>query len=166
MRTSLGFAVAALFFAVSGYAHAAEPTMCTMQYDPVCAAKDGVKRTYGNSCTAGADSAQVLYEGECRAQEAYVPPKNCTAWFDGCNRCSRSESDEAMCTMMACMGEPQAGYCTAYTEGTAPEILPKAEEITVERALAATGTSAAEVSVGSFFTRLWIYMMTRLAGIF
>lgn len=166
MRTSLGFAVAALFFGISGYTYAAEPTMCTMQYDPVCAVKDGVERTYGNSCTAGADGAVVLYTGECRAQETYVPPKNCTAWFDGCNRCSRTEKGEAMCTMMACTGAPQAGYCTAYSDGTATEIAPKPEKIPIEEALTATGTSPAEVTVGSFFTRLWTYIVTRLAGIF
>ena len=166
MRTSLGFAVGALLFGISGYAYAAEPTMCTMQYDPVCAVKDGIERTYGNSCTAGADDAMVLYEGECRQQETYVPPETCTAWFDGCNRCSRGENGDAMCTMMACMGAPQPGYCTAYKDGTPPEIAPKPEEMAIEEALAATGTSPAEVTVGSFFTRLWTYLMARFAGIF
>lgn len=44
---------------------AAEPIMCTMQYDPVCATKDGTERTYGNSCTAGADGATFVHRGEC-----------------------------------------------------------------------------------------------------
>jgi hypothetical protein len=164
MRLSLALVVALLL--AGGSVQAAEPTMCTMQYDPVCAVKDGVESTYGDSCTAGAANAQVLYKGECRPQEAYVPPKNCTAWFDGCNHCSRTESGEAMCTMMACMGAPQPGYCTAYTDGTPPEMAPEPEKPTMEEALAATGTSPAEVTVGSFFTRLWTYLVTRLAGIF
>lgn len=165
MRFSLVFAVAALLWA--GTAFAAEPVMCTMQYDPVCAVKDGERRTYGNSCTAGADGAVVLYEGECGAEEpGYTPPANCTAWFDGCNSCSRSEEGEAMCTMMACTGAPKAGYCTAYAgEGPAVDA-PEPEAPTVEEALAATGTSPAEVTVGSFFTRLWTYIVARLAGMF
>lgn len=166
MRTSLGFAIAAVLFGVSGYAYAAEPTMCTMQYDPVCAVKDGVERTYGNSCSAGADDALVMYAGECRQQEAYVPTETCTAWFDGCNRCSRAETGEAMCTMMACMGAPQAGYCTAYKDGSVSEVAPGPEAVAVEEALAATGTSPAEVTVGSFFTRLWTYLMARFGAIF
>lgn len=165
MRTSLVLAIAILF--TGGVALAAEPTMCTMQYDPVCAVKDGERRTYGNSCTAGADGATVLYRGECRTQ-GYVPPENCTAWFDGCNSCSRSENGEAMCTLMACEGAQREGYCTEYEKGTAPEIVPAPEKPTptVEEALAATGTSAAEVSLQSFFTRLWTYLVARISGIF
>ena len=45
------------------------PTMCTMQYEPVCAEKqvqcvkapcDPIKQTYGNSCMAAADQAKVI----------------------------------------------------------------------------------------------------------
>ena len=28
------------------------PTVCTQQYDPVCATKNGMRRTYSNACTA------------------------------------------------------------------------------------------------------------------
>jgi hypothetical protein len=141
--------------------------MCTMQYDPVCAMKSGERRTYGNSCTAGADGATVLYRGECGAETpTYTPPANCTAWFDGCNSCSRSENGEAMCTMMACEGAPRAGYCTQYQEGSVPKNVPVPEKPSMEEALAATGTTASEVSMQSFFTRLWTYMLTRLASVF
>lgn len=42
------------------------PIACTMQYAPVCGkTKDGVTKTFGNSCTLGAEKAEFLYEGEC-----------------------------------------------------------------------------------------------------
>lgn len=53
----------------------AEPIACTMEYAPVCAEKqvvcitapcNPVQQTYGNKCSAKADGAKVLYEGECR----------------------------------------------------------------------------------------------------
>lgn len=31
-----------------------------------------------------------------------VVPKNCQAWFDGCNSCSRSENNQAICTQLYC----------------------------------------------------------------
>ncbi|HEY0980227.1 MAG TPA: hypothetical protein VGE18_02340 [Candidatus Paceibacterota bacterium] len=44
------------------------PTMCTMQYMPVCGkSPSGVTKTYGNSCMLGADKATTLYEGECKS---------------------------------------------------------------------------------------------------
>lgn len=53
------------------------PTMCTMQYQPVCG-KDssGAIKTYGNSCMLGAAKAQFLYDGECKAAESKVPAKD------------------------------------------------------------------------------------------
>lgn len=45
-----------------------EPTICTMQYAPVCGkAADGTEKTYGNSCMLGADKATHLHDGECTA---------------------------------------------------------------------------------------------------
>lgn len=53
------------------------PTMCTMQYQPVCG-KDssGAIKTYGNSCALGAVKAQYLYDGECKAPVSKVPAKD------------------------------------------------------------------------------------------
>lgn len=53
------------------------PTMCTMQYQPVCG-KDssGTIKTYGNSCTLGAAKAQFLYDGECKTTVSNVPAKD------------------------------------------------------------------------------------------
>lgn len=33
-----------------------------------------------------------------------IAPANCTAWFDGCNECSRS-GEQVMCTLKACAAE-------------------------------------------------------------
>ncbi|MBY0328831.1 hypothetical protein K2Q02_01920, partial [Patescibacteria group bacterium] len=63
------------------------PTMCTMQYAPVCGKKDtGVRcvttpcpsyeiKTYGNSCMLKGDKAEYLYEGECKTESTTVTPK-------------------------------------------------------------------------------------------
>lgn len=51
--------------------------MCTMQYAPVCGkGQDGIVRTYGNSCTLGAENATFLYEGECKPEAGQVPQQD------------------------------------------------------------------------------------------
>lgn len=45
-----------------------EPTMCTMQYDPVCGMSNDTVVTYGNACGAGVEKAQVLHRWECVAE--------------------------------------------------------------------------------------------------
>lgn len=119
-----------LLFAQS--ALAAEGSVCTMEYAPVCAAKQvqcirapcyPVYQTYSNSCMAVSDHATLIHAGACtegetgpvKPTEAYVPPADCTAWFDGCNSCSRGTNGEALCTKKACLvAEP--GYCTTYKD--------------------------------------------------
>ena len=69
----LRLAVAA---AVSGLALSAAPAgaqlffgkqpVCTLQYQPVCATRGGMTRTYGNACQARADGARIIAQGECR----------------------------------------------------------------------------------------------------
>jgi peptidoglycan hydrolase-like protein with peptidoglycan-binding domain len=49
------------------------PVMCTMQYAPVCGRSvDGTVKTFGNSCTLGAEKAVFLYNGECKVPS--IPP--------------------------------------------------------------------------------------------
>lgn len=64
-----------------------EPTMCTMQYDPVCAEVavqciqapcPPVKETFGNACMMNANkNATYLYDGECKVDDtATLPPES------------------------------------------------------------------------------------------
>jgi hypothetical protein len=152
-----------LFFAYSAFA-AETGTICTMQYAPVCAAKQvqcvrapcyPVYQTYGNSCVANADGATIIHQGECTSTEtgpiqpsteAYTPPAGCTAWFDGCNTCQKTPNGTA-CTERACFA-PAAGYCTAYASTATPEV------IATTTPVVGTTTLPVEPSDG-FFHRLW-----------
>lgn len=159
---------------------ALSPMACTQQYEPVCGAKQvqcvttpcyPVYETYGNSCMLGLDkNAYFIHEGECTEGETgpvippepYVPPKGCIAWFDGCNQCSMGDGG-AMCTLMACTGKPQAGYCTAYEKPTPPPVVtttPPAEEPS------ATTTETAPVEEPGFFTSVWILISSWFASLF
>jgi hypothetical protein len=40
-------------------------TVCTQQYDPVCAVRGGSRRTFGNACEAGRAGYRIVYGGEC-----------------------------------------------------------------------------------------------------
>jgi hypothetical protein len=43
------------------------PAVCTEQYAPVCGIKNGVTKTYSNSCFAAAGGgAKVIAQGPCR----------------------------------------------------------------------------------------------------
>lgn len=164
------------------YAGAQSPTMCTMQYDPVCGTENGTYKTYGNGCVLGAEGATYQHQGECtkaeldgRQEGTYTPPAHCTAWFDGCNRCSRSAGGQSMCTLMACMGEPRTGYCTVYSEteaeeepATVPEISEGNAGPEASPAEAETDVSAAtstENDIGFFFT-LWNKIRAWFGGLF
>lgn len=47
------------------YVEESAPTVCTMEYAPVCWYKDGVKKTYWNKCMLLADNATYKYSGTC-----------------------------------------------------------------------------------------------------
>ena len=55
-------------------------------------------------------------------QQGYVPPANCSAWYDGCNNCSRTTANgPAVCTLRACFWNAP-GYCTATFSSGKPSI--------------------------------------------
>ena len=154
---------------------------CTMQYEPVCGAQPvqcvttpcyPQYHTYGNSCVLANEGGTYIHDGECTESETgpvktaipYTPPANCTAWFDGCNSCSRSEKGYAMCTMRACVDEPAPGYCTAYEKPTIDPTLPvlqgpdltQTAPDTPAATTAATPTPQTEtINEKSFFSRMW-----------
>jgi hypothetical protein len=120
-------------------AHAAAGSICTSEYAPVCASHQvecikapcyPVYQTYGNSCLMTRDNSTYLHSGTCTVNELgpikppvppFVVPKNCTAWFDGCNFCSITPNKGTICTMRACsleLNEP--GKCTAYSTTKPP----------------------------------------------
>ncbi len=169
-------------FAIPAITKAESPMMCTMQYDPVCGTEKGVYKTYGNGCVLGAEGATYQHEGECTATElngeqegTYTPPAHCTAWFDGCNSCSRNANGQSMCTLMACMGEPKAGYCRAYgeTQTEGPPAPPKGNGSsgivtpaeTVETDVAVEATTTVETDPGFFFG-IWRAITAWFRGFF
>ncbi|MEK9184324.1 MAG: hypothetical protein AAB892_01175 [Patescibacteria group bacterium] len=170
------------FVAFTSVAFARTPTqMCTMQYDPVCGAKEvqcvrapcyPQYQTYGNACMLGNDGAAFIHKGECTPSETgpvypdpttpYTPPKGCTTWSDGCNTCSLQSDGNAACTLMACEGPPRAGYCIAYGTGSGTSSgggNSGSEVVTtpspVEPAPAATTSENVEASSEGFFLSLW-----------
>ena len=154
------------------------PTVCTMQYQPVCGAKEvqcvrapcyPQYQTYGNSCMMGVDGATFLHEGECTASETgpvvtgqYVPPAHCTAWFDGCNQCGRGPDGESFCTLRACVGDPAPGYCTAYEEVTEPAPTPAPMP---EEPIASSTVSVPEPDSG-FFKTVWQQILSFFSTLF
>jgi hypothetical protein len=71
MNTRLSLIVLAALI-VSAAARAADdptqprrPEVCSEQYSPVCAEKDGARQTYSNACFAQAAQAALVSEGQC-----------------------------------------------------------------------------------------------------
>jgi hypothetical protein len=61
-----------------------EPVMCTMQYAPVCGKlADGSQKTFGNACVLGAEKAEYLHDGECKAGPASLPAANLSLGMRG-----------------------------------------------------------------------------------
>lgn len=153
-------AMALVMLAIPALTKAESPVMCTMQYDPVCGTEKGVYKTFGNGCVLGTEGATYQHEGECTVAElngkqegTYTPPAHCTAWFDGCNSCSRNASGQSMCTLMACMGEPKAGYCRAYgeTPPPPPETNGSGSVESIDAEVVIDATTTAETDPGFLF---------------
>lgn len=110
------------FFAA--YTIAAEPTVCTMDYTPVCgevqvqcikAPCDPVQQTFGNRCQLDAAKARFLYNGECQDLT------NCSSFNDGCNTCAVENGKMTACTMMYCE-TPGVAKCTQTIDATTPNL--------------------------------------------
>lgn len=41
------------------------PQFCTREYDPVCARRGPIVRTFGNACSARAEGFQIIHGGQC-----------------------------------------------------------------------------------------------------
>ena len=48
------------------------PTVCTQDYNPVCAVKNGSAQTYPNRCNAEAARARVIAQGTCKRRPVRV----------------------------------------------------------------------------------------------
>ena len=44
------------------------PGFCTREYDPVCARRQGERRTFSNACLADRAGFQIIRRGECRRE--------------------------------------------------------------------------------------------------
>ncbi len=80
-----------------------------------------VEVSFTNRCLMEAAGATFLYEGQCRPATADPSADaKCSAWFDGCNTCTRTNPGAAgACTRMYCTppeGQAPKPYCSAYFE--------------------------------------------------
>lgn len=141
MHKNIAIILASVIIAVAGpsITEAHGPIACTVHYAPVCGTEQGVYKTYGNSCELGSTEGAVFqHQGECTAAElkgtqegTYTPPAHCTAWNDGCNSCGRGPDGQSFCTLRACLGEPRAGYCTAYADSETDDPAPVRPHVAV-----------------------------------
>lgn len=105
------------------------PTMCTMEYAPVCAEVQvqcikapcpPIKQTFGNKCMMNANKlAKFLYNGECSdTKPATVDLSTCSSYFDGCNTCTVKDGKLAWCTKKYCQTN-ETPKCLVPTVGIA-----------------------------------------------
>lgn len=182
--TYLALAVTTVLFGYGAVAHAADTTVCTADYAPVCASHQvqcikapcyPVYQTYTNACQMQRDGSSLIHMGTCSLDESgpikpapapYVPPKNCTAWFDGCNSCSKQSNGTAVCTMRACSEvSTTAGRCTAYatppaSSGGSSGTVHSGTGTSVkspEPVATSTATTTPEQAIG-FWHRVWAWL--------
>lgn len=60
--------------------HGPGPQYCTREYNPVCARRNGERRTFSNSCLADRAGYDVIRRGECRGAGGGIAdePRFCT----------------------------------------------------------------------------------------
>ena len=202
-RTLFGLALLSALILTPSRSEARTPVMCPEYYAPQCGAQEvqcikapcyPVYKTYSNSCFLNAEGAALIHEGECKANETgpytgntgggssgnagtYVPPGNCSAWFDGCNSCSRSTvNGPAMCTLMACTSDTKPGYCKAYFGNVDPVVTPPDDTPIPVDIGGGIGDTPIPVEpdggIGDmpepegFFTRIWISISSWFSHLF
>jgi len=186
MNATHGFFFAsllALAIFLPGNVSAQGERACTMQYDPVCGAKQvqcitapcyPQYQTYGNSCMMGNDDATLIHRGECLPSESgpvktpptttsspvFTPPESCRTWYDGCNSCARMSDGQAACTKRYCE-KPQQGYCTTFDKD-------KPGSSTTEYDTSSTPSTTTPIEDQedfkpfSFIKRAWIHFLSWL----
>ena len=65
-RTAIAAVAMLLLPVMATRAQPPQPAGCAPVVAPVCALKNGYRRSYWNECQAARDGAQLLYAGECR----------------------------------------------------------------------------------------------------
>lgn len=103
--------------------HNSTPTVCTMEYNPMCGED---VHTYGNKCAMDAAGVKLLHEGECKAEDK---PTVCTADYrpvcgtDGKtygNMCNLKASNAGLLFEAECQDAWEQLKCVHTLKQTAP----------------------------------------------
>ncbi|MGU3398299.1 Kazal-type serine protease inhibitor family protein [Brucellaceae bacterium D45D] len=92
--------------------------MCPMIYDPVCAERDGMRKTFGNECQAKADNYRVVSRGECKQRSGNSGAAQPQQQVDGGEKtaiCTREY--RPVCAQKGSEDRSFANRCTAESAG-------------------------------------------------
>ena len=99
------------------------PRICTREYQPVCARRDGERRTFPNECLAETSGYRVIRDGECRRVDD-ESPRVCTRVYDPVcavgrgerrtfgNTCEAEVAGYRVIASGECRGGREPGFCT------------------------------------------------------